>query len=132
MYFFGPVAPVNTGLVSNILTSTNDYIVEISTIEETHITNENGMSFFAGPRRDAFYFDFNRFNDVASGAAAPEGFFPPGEAEDFFEDLNTLAIVIEVPNALLGTAPVHVLGAEGNISDLPPAYNVWVSAKRKE
>ncbi len=132
MYFFGPVAPANTGLESNIITSTNHYIVEISTIEDTHITNENGMSFFAGPRRDAFYFDFNRFNDVASGAAAPDGFFPTGEAEDFFEDLNTLAIVVEVPNVLLGTPPAHILGSEGEINDLPPAYNVWVSAKRKE
>ena len=84
------------------------------------------------PRRDAFYFDFNRFNDVASGAAAPEGFFPPVEANDFFENLNTLAIVVEVPNSMLGTAPPHILGSEGGIANLPPAYNVWVSAKRKE
>lgn len=132
MYFFGPVAPNNTGLESNILNSVNPHIVEISTIEDTYITNENGMSFFAGPRREALFFDFNRFNDVVSGAAAPAGFFPSGEAEDFFEDLNALAIVIEVPNSLLGNAPEHILGSEGNISNLPPAYNVWVSAKRKQ
>ncbi len=132
MYFFGPTAPAITGLESNILTSAIQHTVEISTIEDLHITSENGMSFFAGPRRDAFYFDFNRFNEVASGAAAPEGFFPSGEAEDFFEDLNTLAIVIEIPNALLGTPPAHILGSEGDINNLPPAYNVWVSAKRKE
>jgi len=132
MYFFGPAAPVSAGLESNILTSTDHYIVEISTIEETHTTTENEMSFFAGPRRDAFYFDFNKFNDVASGDIAPAGFSPPGEAEDFFSDLNTLAIVVEVPNALLGTPPEHILGTEGNISGLPPSYNVWVSAKRKE
>jgi len=132
MYFFGPRGTNNTGLESRILTSANQYIVEISTVEETHITTENGMSFFAGPRRDAFYFDFNKFNDVASGAVAPDGFSPIGEAEDFFEDLNTLAIVVEVPNTLLGSAPDHILGSQGNINDLPPAYNVWVSAKRKE
>ncbi|MBE9489740.1 MAG: DUF4331 family protein [Bacteroidetes bacterium] len=132
MYFFGPIAPSQTGLESEIMTSTEHYIVEISTTENTIVTSENGMSFFAGPRRDAFYFDFNRFNDVASGAAAPEGFYPLGESEDFFKDLNTLAIVVEVPNALLGTAPTHVLESEGNITGLPPAYNVWVSAKRKQ
>lgn len=132
MYFFGPVAPLNTGLESNIHTSTNHYIVDISTIEETHITTENGMSFFAGPRREAFYFDFNRYNDIASGEAAPDGFFPEGEAEDFFEELNSLAIVVEVPNAMLGTAPEHILVSQGNINNLPPAYNVWVSAKRKQ
>mgnify|MGYP002639281491 CR=1 FL=1 len=132
MYFFGPTAPVSTGLESNILTSADRYSVEISTIEELHTTNENGMSFFAGPRRDAFYFDFNKYNDIASGDEAPAGFSPPGEAEDFFNDLNTLAIVVEVPNSLLGTPPEHILGTEGNISGLPPSYNVWVSAKRKE
>ena len=132
IHFFGPVAPNETGLESIIVTSGEHHFVRISTTEETFIKNENGMSFFAGPRRDAFYFDFNRFNNVASGAAAPEGFFPTTEAEDFFENLNTLAIVIEIPNSMLGTAPAHILGVEGGIDNLPPAYNVWVSAKRKQ
>jgi hypothetical protein len=106
--------------------------VEISTTEETFIsTTTSGMSFFAGPRRDYFYFDFNRFNEVASGTVAPEGFFPPGEASDFFENLNVLAIIIEVPNFMLGEAPDHIGGAFG-INGLPRAHNVWVSAKRKQ
>jgi len=132
IHFFGPVAPNETGLESDIITDTEHHIVKISTTEETFITNENGMSFFAGPRRDPFYFDFNRFNDIASGAAAPDGFFPPAEANDFFEALNTLAIVVEVPNSMLGNAPTHILETEGNINGLPNAYNVWVSAKRKK
>lgn len=131
IHFFGPAAPNEVGLESVILTSAEHHLVRISTTEETFTKNENGMSFFAGPRREAFYFDFNRFNDIASGAAAPDGFFPVGEAEDFFEELNTLAIVIEIPNSMLGTAPTHILGSEGGINNLPPAYNVWVSAKRK-
>ncbi len=132
IHFFGPAIPNEAGLESVIITSAEHHFVRISTVEETFTVNENGMSFFAGPRRDAFYFDFNRYNNIASGDAAPEGFHPVGEAEDFFENLNTLAIVVEVPNSMLGTAPVHILGSEGNISGLPPAYNVWVSAKRKE
>jgi len=132
IHFFGPNTPNETGLESGIVTSGEHHFVRISTTEETYVTNENGMSFFAGPRRDPFYYDFNRFNDIASGAAAPDGFFPPAEANDFFEVLNTLAIIVEVPNTMLGNAPTHILETEGNINGLPNAYNVWVSAKRKK
>ena len=131
IHFFGPATPNEVGIESVILTSAEHHLVRISTIEETFTKNENGMTFFAGPRRDAFYFDYNRYNDIASGAAAPDGFYPSEESEDFFEELNTLAIVIEVPNSMLGNAPAHILGSEGDITNLPPAYNVWVSAKRK-
>lgn len=131
MYFFGPAQPVNTGLSSEIMTFADQNLVQISTTEQTFVETNGNMKFFAGPRRDAFFFDFNRFNEVAGGTAAPDGFFPPEAATDFFEDLNVLAIVVEVPNAMLGTAPPHVGGAVG-LEDLPPAYNVWVSAKRKQ
>ena len=131
MYFFGPAAPAQTGLNSTIQTTAPMSSVKISGIDETLTATNNGMSFFAGPRRDYFFFDFERFNAVASGIAAPEGFFPSEEATDFFSDLNVLAISVEVPNSLLGTAPPHV-GATVGITGLPPAYNVWVSAKRKQ
>tara|TARA_A100000171_G_C2140207_1_gene154656 strand:+ start:3012 stop:3725 length:714 start_codon:yes stop_codon:yes gene_type:complete len=131
MYFFGPSAPGQTGLNSEIQTTAPMSSVKISGTDETVTATNNGMSFFAGPRRDYFFFDFERFNAVTSGAVAPEGFFPPGEATDFFEDLNVLAISVELPNSMLGTAPAHVGGAVG-IENLPPAYNVWVSAKRKQ
>jgi hypothetical protein len=131
MYFFGPAAPVETGLISEVLTSSNTNFVRISTNDETFTENNDGMSFFAGPRRDPFFMDFNRSQEVLSGAAAPNGFYPEGQSSDFFNDLNTLAIVIEVPNSMLGSAPTHV-GESVGISGLPPAYNVWVSAKRKQ
>lgn len=132
MYFFGPsaVASGETGLNSSIYVDDLSGQVEISSTSETITATNNGMTFFAGPRRDAFYFDFNRFNEIISGAAAPEGFFPPADASDFFESLNVLAIVVEVPNSMLGDAPPHVAGAVG-INGLPDAYNVWVSTKRK-
>lgn len=133
MYFFGPVEvdAADTGLNSNVYVNDSSGQVEISKVGETITATNNGMSFFAGPRRDYFYFDFNRFNEVASGAAAPAGFLPPGTASDFFENLNVMAIVVEVPNFMLGEAPPHVGGAVG-ITGLPQAYNVWVSAKRKQ
>ncbi|MDX1462435.1 MAG: DUF4331 family protein [Marinirhabdus sp.] len=132
MYFFGPAAPAQTGLTSEIQTTAPMTSVKISTTEETEIATNDGMSFFAGPRRDYFYFDFDRFNAVASGAVAPEGFLPAGEATDFFENLNVLAITVEVPNSMLGTAPTHVATAAGLVDGLPNAYNVWVSTKRKQ
>jgi len=134
MYFFGPVEveSEDTGLSSNVYVNDGTGQVEISTTEETFIsTTTSGMSFFAGPRRDYFYFDFNRFNEVVGGTAAPEGFFPPGEASDFFENLNVLAIIVEVPNFMLGEAPDHI-GGSFDINGLPRAHNVWVSAKRKQ
>jgi len=130
MYFFGPAAPAQTGLSSTIMEFAGYTAVKISDTENTYTETENGLTFFAGPRRDAFYFDFNRFNEVAAGSAAPDGFLPPEEATDFYEELNALAIVVEVPNSRLGTPPAHAASAVG-IENLPPAYNIWVSAKRK-
>ena len=132
IYFFGPATPNQIGLESDVLISAATHLVQISTTQESFITNEDGMSFFAGPRREPSYFDFNRFIDIENGDAAPEGFYPPEESTDFFLELNTLAIVVEVPNSLLGNAPPHILESQGGINGLPPAYNVWVSSKRKE
>ena len=135
MYFFGPAQPAATGLNSSVATFATRTAVSISSLDDvqTAISND-GMSVFAGPRRDAFYFDFNRFNMVASGAVAPEGFLPPGEASDFFENLNVLAVSVDVPNALLGTAPTHVAVTAGlfPVGALPDSYNVWVTTNRKQ
>lgn len=133
MYFFGPapVAEAETGVESMVYTENFAGQVEVSDVDETLVETNNGMTFFAGSRRDAFYFDFNQFNEVVSGNAAPEGFLPAGEASDFFESLNVLAVVVEVPNSMLGNAPAHVGGAVG-INGLPNAYNVWVTTKRKQ
>ena len=139
MYFFGPseVDQPDTerdgvsGLTSSVFVNDLAGQVRISTTDSLFTAENRGMQFFAGPRRDYFFFDFNRFNEIASGDAAPEGFFPEGTATDFFENLNVLSIVIEVPNTFLGEAPDHVGGAVG-ITGLPKAYNVWVSTKRKQ
>ncbi len=134
MYFFGPVAPSQAGLSSTVEVLGARNQVQITSVADSNpqiTTSSNGIKFFAGPRRDAFFFDFNRFNAVKSGSVAPEGFLPPGQASDFFANLNVLAVVVEVPNSLLGTAPAHVAAAVG-INGLPPSYNVWVSTKRKQ
>jgi len=54
MYFFGPYAPAEVGMISTINRDNLSGQVEISGIDETITATDNGMSFYAGPRRDAF------------------------------------------------------------------------------
>ncbi|AZQ44142.1 DUF4331 family protein [Nonlabens ponticola] len=128
MYFFGPYAPGSTGLNSTIDTDEFSASVEIGSTETT-----GGVSYFAGQRQDAFFFDFEEFNNVIGNAPA-EGFGDDGD--NLFEDFNVNAIVIEIPNSMLGTAPTHLadqLAAAVGLPafNLPNAYNVWVETKRR-
>lgn len=134
MFFFGPIFPSQTGVESLVETSATQHVVQISTLDETFVTNENNMSFFAGPRRDASFFDFNRFNQLTTDDVILEGFLPPGEASDLFDESNVLAIVVEIPNILLGSAPTHVAVQEGLFPNgaLPNSYNVWLTTHRKQ
>lgn len=134
MYFFGPYEPAVKGLSSSVDASAPTNVVKISTSTDLEVTTNGNMSFYAGPRRDGFFFDSERFNEVANGTVAPEGFLPPGQASDFFDNLNVLAVAIEIPNGMLGTAPTHVAVDAGLFPPgaLPNSYNVWVSAKRKQ
>lgn len=126
MYFFGPYAPGTTGLNSTI--NTNNAVGSVDIGGTATLTN--GMKVFAGQRQDAFFFDFQKFNTVI-GTAPAAGFGTTGT--NTFAPLNVNAIVVEVPNALLGTAPTHIvdqlLGAAG--PGLPAAYNVWVETKTR-
>lgn len=134
MYFFGPVAPSTTGTSGSIMVNAPLGSVDISGATATVETTENGVSLFAGPRQDAFYFDFFQFNAVIGGMA-PEGFKPAGDpnstsdddttAVDTFDGANTMSIVIEIPNSLIGeTSAVNVLGL--------PVYKTWVTTNVKQ
>jgi len=121
MFFFGPYAPGATGLTSVIDTNAElQAEVEIST-GDAIITQENGISYFAGPREDPFFFDFDQFNDVVAGNA-PGGFEANGV--DTFRNTNVLSIVVEIPNDLLGSTFPHPAGTGTEV------FNVWVETKR--
>lgn len=122
MYFFGPSAPAMQGLESTIATSARRS-VKISTKDDVQITEKDGMKFFAGPREDPFFFDFNQYNAVLAGTAT--SFNNPGA--DTFAGTNVLSIVIEVPKSMIpgGVAGVNPFAPN------TPIYNVWVEAKRK-
>lgn len=124
MYFFGPFNPSSTGLNSQVRTESPLGSVEISSTNAITTTTNNGVSLFAGPRQDAFFFDFTRFNEViAPSPTNNSGFNVPGT--DTFDGSNTLSIALEVPNALLGTpTALNVIGV--------PVYKTWVTTNRKQ
>lgn len=127
MYFFGPAAPSATGLSGTVLVNSPLGSVDISGDMEVVENTADGVSLFAGPRQDAFFFDFFRFNEVL--APSPEdnsGFNVPGE--DTFDGANTMSIVVEIPNSMLGEPTgedaVNVVGV--------PVYKTWVTTNVKQ
>lgn len=124
MYFFGPVAPSQTGLNSQVLVDAPLGNVEISADTAITETTTDGVSLFAGPRQDPFYFDFFRFNEVlAPSAMDNSGFNVPGE--DTFDGANTMSIVIELPNSMIGEATAtNVIGVT--------VYKTWITTNRKQ
>ncbi|MAU26820.1 MAG: hypothetical protein CMH48_12695 [Muricauda sp.] len=127
MYFFGPAAPSQTGLNGQVLIDFPLGDVEISGTTAIVESTDNGVSLFAGPRQDPFFFDFFQFNAVIDPDvnSAPQGFLPPDEAQDTFDGANTMSIVVEVPNSLLGTpTATNALGLT--------VYNTWVTTNRKQ
>lgn len=126
MYFFGPSVPAYTGAEGNkstIATSTPN-AVKISTRDDVHIAENNAMKFFAGPREDPFFFDFDKFNLVVSGNAT--SFDNPGT--DYYAEKNVLSVVIEFPKTML---PAGTVGVNPYAPDTP-IYNVWLETKRKQ
>jgi len=123
MYFFGPAAPTATGLSGEVLVDSPLGQVAISDASAITATAD-GVSLFAGPRQDPFYFDFFQFNAVIGGMA-PGGFKTADEAEDTFDGANTMSIVVEIPNSMLGeTTGMNALGV--------PVYKTWVTTNRKQ
>ncbi|WP_025667075.1 DUF4331 family protein [Aquimarina megaterium] len=127
MYFFGPYAPGTTGLNSTIDDKT-EYLgqVAISTGANATTATANGISYFAGLRKDPFFFAFSEFNQVIAGTStAPAGGFNDPGTDDFL-GTNVLSIVVEVPNTLLGGTFDHPAGTGVQV------FNTWVEAKRKQ
>lgn len=127
MYFFGPASPGQTGLNSEVITDFPLGDVEISSSSAIVENTPNGVSLFAGPRQDPFFFDFFQFNAVINPAmdSAPGGFSTPEDAADTFDGANTMSIVVEVPNSLLGApTATNALGLT--------VYNTWVTSNRKQ
>lgn len=126
MYFFYGEA-ADLGLNSQVLVNAPLGDVAISAETATVETTDSGVRIFAGPRQDPFFFDFFQFNAVINPdpESAPLGFLPPSEAENTFAGANTMSIVVEMPNAMLGTTTAL------NAFNIP-VYNTWVTTNRKQ
>ena len=113
MYFFGPVAPGTTGTSSKVETIGAIGSVDITSYGNNATTaSQNGVTMFAGPRDDPFFFDFGRYSDIIAGNET--SFSNPGT--DTFAGTNVMSIVIEVPKSTLsGTGTL----------------NTWVETKKK-
>jgi hypothetical protein len=62
--------------------------------------SRDGVRAFAGPRSDPFFFDLIGFLGSVKGQGTRR--LDDGNQTDFFAGLNTLGIVLEVPNSALG------------------------------
>ncbi|SHG70091.1 protein of unknown function [Chryseolinea serpens] len=101
---YGPVAPIEKGLNSTLVTTGYKVESDISTYAGSPMTGEaNGIKVFAGPRDDPFFFDLDQYKKVIAGTAT--GFNNPGT--DTFAGTNVMSVVIELPKSLLGSGPIN-------------------------
>jgi Domain of unknown function (DUF4331) len=73
-------------------------------------TAKDGAKVFAGVRSDPFFFDLTGFIGTVFGIGEDDLEILDGNSSDFFEGLNTNAVVIEVPDAALGSTNIGVWG----------------------
>ncbi len=73
-------------------------------------TAKDGAKVFAGLRSDPFFFDLLGFIGTVFGIGDDDLEVLDGDSSDFFEPLNTNAVVIEVPDGALGATNIGVWG----------------------
>ncbi|MBL7870184.1 MAG: DUF4331 family protein [Cyclobacteriaceae bacterium] len=102
---YGPVAPLQTGLNSTLVTTGNIVEATVSPYKGTLSMGEkNGIKVFAGPRDDPFFFDLDAYKAIIGGTSTK--FNNPGN--DTFKGTNVLSLVVEVPKSMLGTGSVNI------------------------
>ncbi|WP_412560144.1 DUF4331 family protein [Winogradskyella sp. MIT101101] len=116
MFFRGPVVPNETGTITThdpgIETTVNS--VKITKYgQDAIIENADGMTFFAGPRDDPFFFDFTQYTAILAGNASSFN----AEGNDTFAGTNVMSVVVEVPKNMLGDSDT---------------INTWVETKRRQ
>lgn len=113
MYAFGPFKPNGGNGTSSVGTPNKTVESTITSYgQNANITTKDGVSLFAGPRDDPFFFDLGAYTNILGGNAS--GFSNPGT--DTFAGSNVMSIVIEVPKTRLGSAST---------------INTWAIAKNK-
>lgn len=117
----GPAAPNNVG-GSSMLNRPVTGPVSANNAFNATFTTANGMQVFTGPRKDPFYLDFEQFvqiipdrrpatflTEVGRDDRMPTAFCGPAAPFDtsctptnIFAGANTLSIVVEMPESMLG------------------------------
>lgn len=117
MKVYGPVAPSEKGTRSKVEGSAaaSVAVTAYGASAPVTATSSNGITVFAGPRDDPFFFDLTQFKKIIAGTAT--GFLPAGMSHDTFEGTNVMSVVVEVPKSLLGSTTGKI--------------NVWVETKKK-
>ena len=121
----GPVAPAQAGTMNTLVTSGPS----VTGAANTNLGSASGMQVFAGIRDDPFFLDLEQFFRIVpdrkpvSGALSQlpdqptaSSFRAPGQAVDYLRGINTLAIVVEMPTAMLTDGGAKKIGVWGTIS----------------
>ena len=121
----GPVAPVQVGTMNTLVTSGST----VTGATNTNLGSASGVQVFAGIRDDPFFLDLEQFFRIVPDRKPVSGplsqlpdqptasaFRPAGQAVDYLRGINTLAIVMEMPSAMLTDGGTRKIGVWGTIS----------------
>ena len=121
----GPVAPAQTGTM-NTLVTTGTFTTGAT---NTTLGSATGMQVFAGIRDDPFFLDLEQFFRIVPDRKPVSGplsqlpeqptassFRTAGQAVDYLRGINTLAIVLEMPTAMLTDGGNKKIGVWATIS----------------
>ena len=121
----GPVAPAQAGTMNTLVTSGPS----VTGATNTNLGNASGVQAFAGIRDDPFFLDLEQFFRIVpdrkpvSGALSQlpdqptaSSFRAAGQAVDDLRGINTLAIVLEMPTAMLTEGGTKKIGVWGTVS----------------
>ena len=121
----GPVAPAQVGTMNTLVTSGS----AVTGATNTNLGSASGVQVFAGIRDDPFFLDLEQFFRIVPDRKPVSGplsqlpdqptassFRPAGQAVDYLRGINTLAIVMEMPSAMLTNGGTRKIGVWGTIS----------------
>jgi hypothetical protein len=106
VHFRGPATPVTSGTTNRVLPGSDAVTVQISGTGAPTVATGGGLTVFAGPRDDPFFFDLVQFKHIIAGDTT--AFRNPGI--DTFAGNDLLALVVELPSTMLGAPSVGVWG----------------------
>lgn len=120
---YGPATP-------NLVGTRSTFVASTGTVPYNKVTSlTNGITAFAGPREDPFYFDLSQFLKIIPDRDFKNQPNPPPpsascfrkDAQDFLLGYNVLDLTVEMPRALLAYS-------NGQL----PKINVWATTSLAE